>query len=176
MNKSATETRKRRPLLRRPFVRVLLGIVAILVVSALALLEPWTLWIDKTVNEPIPAGAAAPTELARGELIRHEHATTGTARILRLADGSRVLRLENLDTSSGPDLKVLLAEAAVIPGRDGWHVFDDGRHLNLGALKGNKGNQSYLLPRDADLADYRSVSVWCDRFNVSFGAATLVAG
>lgn len=173
MTKSSVKTRERRPLLKRPVVRVLLGLFAIVFVIALALFEPWTLWVDKTVNEPAPGAAAQPIELARGELISHEHDTTGTARILQLADGSRILRLENLDTSNGPDPKVWLSDAAVVPGRAGWHVFDDGKYLDLGALKGNKGSQNYALPRDADLDDYASVSVWCDRFNVSFGAATL---
>ena len=93
--------------------------------------------------------------------------------MLRLPDGSQVLRLENLDTSNGPDLHLLLSDAKVTEGRSGWHVFDDGRHLDLGSLKGNKGSQNYPLPAGTNLADYGSVSVWCDRFNVSFGAATL---
>jgi hypothetical protein len=176
MSGSSVAVRKRRPLLKRPVVRVVLGVVTIFVVIGLALLEPWTLWIDKAVDEPNPAGAASPVELARGELISHEHATTGNVRVLQLADGSRVLRFENLDTSNGPYLRVWLSNAAVVAGRAGWHVFDDGRHLDLGELKGNQGSQNYRIPRSASLDDYQSVSVWCDRFNVSFGAATLVRG
>ena len=174
MTKSSTETRQRRPLRKRPVVRILLSVLAILFVIALALFEPWSLWINKTVQEPMPSGAAPPVEVARGDLITHEHATTGTVRILRLADGSHQVRLENLDTTNGPKLTVLLSNAAVVPGKAGWHVFDDEKNLNLGDLKGNKGSQNYVIPRTANLADYRSVSVWCDRFNVSFGAATLV--
>lgn len=174
MTKSSMDVRRRRPLLKRPVVRVVLALVALLFLIALPVFEPWTLWINKTVTEAAPGGAAPPTELARGDLISHEHATTGTARLLRVADGSHVLRLENLDTSSGPDLKVLLSDADVIPGRAGWPLFDDGKNLSLGDLKGNRGSQNYLIPRDADLDDYRSVSVWCDRFNVSFGAAPLI--
>jgi hypothetical protein len=63
----------------------------------------------------------------------------------------------------------------VRPGKDGWHIFDDGRHLSLGTLKGNLGNQVYNIPPEADLSALTSVSIWCDRFNVSFGAAQLVA-
>ena len=116
-----------------------------------------------------------PTELASGEFISHEHGTTGTARILELVDGSRVLRIEGLDTSNGPDLKVWLTDAPVIEGEDGWYVFDDGNYVDLGALKGNQGNQNYRIPADTDLTDLTSVSIWCDRFSVSFGAAELVA-
>lgn len=125
------------------------------------------------VPEPTPSATPAFIELSRGTLISHEHGTTGTVRVLQLADGSRVLRLENLDTSSGPDLKVVLSDAPVIEGRDGWHVFDDNEHAKIGNLKGNKGSQNYVIPAGVDLSVLRSVSIWCDRFNVSFGAAAL---
>ncbi|MEV8533149.1 DM13 domain-containing protein [Streptomyces sp. NPDC051211] len=147
--------------------------------------EPWQLWVEDTVNEAVPSASAAPKSdspatppaeprmVAQGTLISHEHATTGTVKLLRLADGSHTLRLENLDTSNGPDLRVWLTDAPVIQGRDGWHVFDDGKHVSLGELKGNKGDQNYPVPADVNLADYTSLSIWCDRFNVSFGAAAL---
>jgi hypothetical protein len=45
--------------------------------------------------------------------------------------------------------------------------------LELGALKGNKGNQNYELPAGVDLSKYRSVVIWCRRFSVPFGAAPL---
>jgi hypothetical protein len=114
-----------------------------------------------------------PRQLSTGTFITHEHRTTGTASILQLPNGSRVLRLEALDTSDGPDLEVWLSDAEVVEGRPGWHVFDDGAHLSLGQLKGNQGNQNYEIPANADLSALTSVSIWCNRFNVSFGAAAL---
>ncbi|GAA3874291.1 DM13 domain-containing protein [Streptomyces lacrimifluminis] len=115
--------------------------------------------------------APGPQTLASGELISHEHATSGTVKLVRLADGSHVVRLENLDTSNGPDLRVWLTDAPVKEGRAGWHLFDDGKYVSLGKLKGNRGSQNYALPRDVDPSSYSSVSIWCDRFDVSFGAA-----
>lgn len=124
--------------------------------------------------EPTPTQEPAePVVLAEGTFISHEHATTGTVRILELPDGSRVLRIEGLDTSDGPDLKVWLSDQPVIDGVDGWGVFDDGAYVSLGDLKGNRGNQNYPIPADVDLADYTAVSIWCERFAVSFGAAEL---
>ncbi|KOT28192.1 electron transporter [Streptomyces caelestis] len=155
--------------------------------------QPWRLWQDETVREALPevtapasappaeapSGATAapppagPTVLASGELISHEHPTSGTVTFVRLADGSHVVRLEGLDTSNGPDLRVWLTDAPVREGRAGWHVFDDGRYVSLGRLKGNKGSQNYPVPEDVDPSRYTSVSIWCDRFDVSFGAAEL---
>ncbi|MGY1580973.1 DM13 domain-containing protein [Streptomyces sp. MN13] len=153
--------------------------------------QPWKLWQDETVQEALPgtttaskpptgppspgapSAPAAPTTVADGDLISHEHTTSGTVKLVRLADGSHVVRLENLDTSNGPDLRVWLTDAPVKEGRAGWHVFDDGTHVSLGKLKGNKGSQNYPVPEDIDPSRYRSVTIWCDRFDVSFGAAEL---
>ncbi|WP_175408436.1 DM13 domain-containing protein [Streptomyces sp. TRM64462] len=122
-----------------------------------------------------PSGDSGPRTLATGTFISHEHATSGSVRVVRLTDGSQVLRLEGLDTSNGPDLRVWVTDAPVIEGKAGWHVFDDGAYVSLGKLKGNKGDQNYALPAGFDLDTYSSVSIWCDRFDVSFGAATLKA-
>jgi len=112
---------------------------------------------------------------AEGTFISHEHPTAGMARIITPEDGSRVLRLVGLDTDNGPDLKVWLAPAPVIEGRDGWFVFDDDEYLSLGALKGNKGNQNYPIPGAADIPDLTSVTIWCERFSDSFGTAELIS-
>jgi hypothetical protein len=114
-----------------------------------------------------------PERLFTGRFITHEHDTRGTVSILRLADGNRILRLEGLDTSDGPDLEIWLSDAPVVEGKAGWHLFDDGRYRSLGQLKGNRGNQNYPIPSSVELADFSSVSIWCNRFNVSFGAAEL---
>jgi hypothetical protein len=124
-----------------------------------------------------PAAApAGPTVVASGEFITHEHDTTGRARIVRAADGSHTLELVGLDTSNGPDLRVWLTDQPVIEGVDGWRVFDDGEWVELGRLKGNKGDQAYAVPAGLDPKEFRSVSIWCKRFSVSFGAAPLAAG
>ena len=60
-------------------------------------------------------------------------------------------------------------------GSDGC-VFDDGAYADLGSLKGNVGNQNYAIPASDRSTSRRApepVSLWCDRFDVSFGAATL---
>lgn len=176
-------------------------LAAIAVAVGLYLFQPWRIFTSSTVTEDVPVAAVpsqsatqsatqsagqkaqptnepsatAPRVLVTGELISHEHASSGTVKILELADGSRILRLEGLDTSDGPDLRVWLSDAPVIEGAAGWHVFDDGAYLDLGALKANKGDQNYVIPPGADLAGYSSVSIWCARFAVSFAAAELTS-
>ncbi|MGH9084883.1 MAG: DM13 domain-containing protein [Acidimicrobiales bacterium] len=155
--------------------------------------QPQKLFIDDRVDEAIPSattgapvvppsdGAATtppdapaptePLELTGGEFVSLDHGTSGTARVLELADGSRIVRLEGLDTSNGPDLFVYLSSN---PASGDEGAFDDD-FVNLGRLKGNQGDQNYDLPADVDLARFASVVVWCDRFDSAFGAADLVA-
>jgi hypothetical protein len=158
---------------RRPIVVSAVAILALLVVAGVAWFQPYKLWINHTVNEPDVAADAV--LIASGTFVSHEHATSGEVRLVRLTDGRLVLRLDQLDTSDGPVLKVWLSDAAVRAGKDGWYLFGEGRHVDLGRLKANKGSQNYLVPPGADVTGLRSVTIWCDRFHVSFGAASLTA-
>jgi len=98
-----------------------------------------------------------------------DHGTSGTVVLLEDATGTRFVRLENLDTSNGPDLFVYLSTA---PSDGPEDQFDDD-FVNLGRLEGNVGNSNYVIPSDTDLARYASVVIWCDRFDSAFGAAPL---
>jgi len=170
-----------------------------LVAFVLYWFAPWNLFVDRRVDEAIPvappaiaddattvdevAGTAAgaadsdedaarsePVTLASGEFRSLEHGTTGTAVVLQIEDGSRFLRLEGLETSNGPDLRVILTDQPV---SDDWHVWDDGEYLDLGALKGNVGSSNYTIPDDLDLSRFETAVIWCRRFSVGFGVAPL---
>lgn len=183
--------------LMRPKVLVPVALLALgVAVVFMALFQPWKAVVDEQVDEAFPgqdpAASSAPADpsaepdstitaptpgepvlLSAGTFISHEHETTGAAQVFELPDGSQVLRIEDLDTSNGPDLKVWLTDAPVIEGTDGWTVFDDGEWVDLGRLKGNQGAQNYAIPAGTDLSQLTSLSIWCDRFNVSFGAVEL---
>jgi len=188
----------RRPRIRRRTVLALLGVGAVVATVGAAVFQPWKLVVDDVVDEAAPAAVAeldataapavppdpasgtatpgparAARVLASGEFLSHEHPTTGRARVIALPGGGRVLRIDDLDTSNGPDLRVWLSDAPVVAGRAGWHVFDDGEYVELGRLKGNRGSQNYPVPASVDLSRLGSLTIWCDRFNVSFGAVRL---
>jgi len=80
------------------------------------------------------------------------------------------LRFEDLDTSNGPDVVVYLSPRHA---SDDWHGWDQGAYLDLGSLKGNIGDQNYLLPADADVSSSASAVIWCRRFKVGFAVAPL---
>jgi hypothetical protein len=170
--------------------RVLLWVTGLVVVLGGAFVvvwfEPHKLFIEETVDEAPPhvestsgqpqepaergpSRSASTTVLAEGAFQSLEHPTSGTALLLELSDGRRFLRFEDLDTSNGPDLRVYLSE---VPASDDWHAYGE-RFVDLGALKGNRGDQNYEIPAGTDLARYRSGVIWCRRFTVGFGVAPL---
>jgi hypothetical protein len=161
-----------------------------LIVFVVLWFEPQKYFLNQTVNEAAPGvilspqGAgnssavtpAAPAAeqaavLATGEFQSLEHGTSGHALLLQLPDGSFVVRLEDLDTLNGPDLRVYLSE---VPAADDPHAYGD-RFVDLGELKANKGNQNYAVPPGVDASRFKSVVIWCRRFTVGFGVAPLQA-
>lgn len=45
--------------------------------------------------------------------------------------------------------------------------------VELGKLKGNEGDQNYVIPSNTDLNKFQTVSIYCEQFNANFGAAPL---
>ena len=176
----------------RSWIKEHRAFAAAIAVGALALFGlgiywfgPQRLVLDREVAEALPTPTASTdpsigeeprdepsevVELGAGEFRSLEHGTTGLARIVELEDGSRFVRLEDLDTSDGPDLRVYLTDQ---PLSDDWGVWDDGRYVDLGALKGNVGDSNYRIPDDVDLSGSRTVVIWCRRFTVGFGVAPI---
>ncbi len=107
-----------------------------------------------------------------GRFHSNAHETRGVAAIHQLSDGSRILRLSDFRTSNGPDVQVYLVAATDV--NDNETVTRAG-FINVGALKGNIGDQNYEVPADVDLSKYRAVTIWCRRFGVNFGTAPLAA-
>ena len=145
--------------------------IAIVAFVAWYAFRPERLFINQRVNEQVPTASMANTKLATGQFHSGAHETKGTATVLQLADGKKTLRLSDFATSNGPDVHVYLVAAS--DAKDNDSVTKAG-FVDLGSLKGNIGDQNYDLPAGADLAKYRSVTIWCKRFSVNFGTAPLM--
>lgn len=100
------------------------------------------------------------------------HSTSGTASIYIGNDGKETLRLSDFKTSNGPDVHVILIAAS--DAQDNDNFLDKSiERVELGKLKGNEGNQNYVIPSGTDLAKFKAVSIYCERFNANFGVAPL---
>lgn len=91
------------------------------------------------------------------------HNAEGVAKIIQLADRTDILRSENFKATNGPDLYVYLSTDKT-----------NADIVNLGRLKGNIGNQNYLIPAGTDITKYNTALIWCRAFSVIFGSAQLL--
>jgi hypothetical protein len=125
-----------------------------------------------------PSEAAAPTPTPTptptpeivteysGAFESDAHPTAGRAVVLGNGTGQRFLRFEDFETDNGPDLNVYLVNSS---------TGDVSDFVDLGDLKGNIGEQNYEIPAGVDLDVYDQVVIWCVRFDVGFGGASLMA-
>jgi Electron transfer DM13 len=157
---------------------IIIGASVILVGVLWYAFRPELLFINKTVSEEFPGGAAmasiekGPMVVSKGSFKGLAYETKGLAAVYQLADGKRTLRLTEFETSNGPDVHVYLVAA---PDTTDSDMVKQAGFVDLGSIKGNKGDQNYEVPTSVDLHKYRSVSIWCARFGVNFGSAALSA-
>jgi hypothetical protein len=145
----------------------------------------WSQVFDTEVNERVavaappaaaPAPAAAAPERPRNVRLRAgtfepvRHPAKGRATVIELAEGGRVLTLTGFEVDNGPDLRLYLAAGRA--GSEG--EVDD--FVDLGRLKGNKGDQQYALPDDLDVDRYSTAVIWCRAFSVLFARAPTEGG
>lgn len=128
---------------------------------------PTTTTAAPTTTTTVPEG---PVLLSVSEWISIGHPGTGTVLVYRQPDGSHVVRFEDLDVSNGPDLLVILSAAPLVDDRA---AYSEVAYLSLGDLKGNQGNQNYIVPAEVNLDEYQTVAIWCRRFNYTFNAAEI---
>lgn len=96
-----------------------------------------------------------------GTLVGIGHTVSGTAAIYE-SSGAKTVLLEPFSSQNGPDLKVYLSKDE-----------NASSYISLGKLKSTGGKQSYEIPDNPDVTDYKFVHVWCEQFSVVFGRAEL---
>lgn len=97
------------------------------------------------------------------------HDGQGTASIEKQGDGYAVV-LKDFATAPGPDLKVVLVEAANAITTD---AVKQSKWVSLGPLTAASGDQTYAIPANIDPANYHTVAIWCETYAVLFTAAPL---
>ncbi|HEX9756263.1 MAG TPA: DM13 domain-containing protein [Nitrospiria bacterium] len=90
------------------------------------------------------------------------HKAAGKVSIVHIEKGKTLLRLSSATIDKVPDGRVYLA-------KDG----DYQKGVELGKLKKFSGDLEFKIPHNVDTEDYNSVVVWCKKFNVEIGRASL---
>lgn len=90
------------------------------------------------------------------------HVTTGGVSIVETSAGTVVLLAADFSLDGAPDPRVGL-------GKDG--AYDEA--TDLGELRSINGLQAYAVPAGVDASAYNEVYIWCRKFSVPLGVASL---
>lgn len=127
-------------------------------------------------NTAQPAKSSDTTTIKSGTFVSGEHTTEGKVRITN-KDGKSLLELDqSFQTSTlGPDLVVVLhrSDNVISSTKPPAYSLKAGDYLVIAPLQKFSGAQNYLIPNNINLAEYKSVAIWCRKFNATFGAASL---
>ncbi|MEH1815685.1 MAG: DM13 domain-containing protein [Nostoc sp.] len=125
-----------------------------------------------------PAKSLTPSVQSQksGTFVSGEHTTQGTVNIITKDSKSFIELGESFKTSeSGPDLVVILhrSDNVIASTKPPTYSLKNGDYIILASLKKYSGAQTYSIPNNINLADYKSAAIWCRKFNATFGAAKL---
>ncbi|NCJ05074.1 electron transfer flavoprotein [Synechococcales cyanobacterium C] len=122
--------------------------------------------IDSSASE---AGTMTTEVVEAGTFAPVEKSATGQV-VVRSENGRTYLEFsDDFRTSSGPDVHILLDIASMPPAA----YANIASYIKLGPLESTQGTQRYEVPETIDIADYQSVVIWCEQFDVVFGYAPL---
>ena len=92
-----------------------------------------------------------------------DHITTGGVKVIKTAHGGAVVILDSdFSLDGAPDPSVAF-------GKDGKYADAS----NLGVLQNLNGLQIYRVPATVNVDDYNEVYIWCTKFSVPLGVASL---
>ena len=110
---------------------------------------------------PVAASAEGHV-LASGEFRGQSgHAASGGVSVVKTAKGVVVVLGPDFKFDGAPDPKLGF-------GKNGYV-----KSTQFSILRSNSGEQTYEIPSTIDPADYTEVWVWCEKFSVPLGVATL---
>ncbi len=110
---------------------------------------------------PVPASAQDQV-LASGKFRgKSGHAASGGVSVVKTANGTLVVLAPDFKFDGAPDPKLGF-------GKNGYV-----KSTQFSKLKSNSGKQTYEIPASIDPADYTELWVWCEKYAVSLGVATL---
>ncbi|HIK06407.1 MAG TPA: DM13 domain-containing protein [Trichormus sp. M33_DOE_039] len=131
--------------------------------------------LNQSQSAEHPDKSANKTIINSGTFISGEHTTQGKVNIITQDSKSFIELDKSFKTSnSGPDLVIVLHRSHNVIGstRPPSYPLRRGDYIVIASLQKFRGNQRYLIPQKINLADYKSVAIWCRKFNATFGAAT----
>jgi hypothetical protein len=126
--------------------------------------------IDTPLIEPAPATLASAKVVGTAKVYNVDREGEGTAKIYELANGTRLIRLEDFFVSINSDLELRLSELAHPSSTDEaarapWKL--------VAPLKATVGSMNYEVPADVDVSKFSSIVIWCEITRNAYAAASI---
>lgn len=121
------------------------------------------IWAQSSYGSSIEAAAAS-------SFVKKRYNIKGSWSVAE-KNGQKVIQFnDDFKTKGGPDLKLYLSSKSLSDLESG-NV--ENTSVKLSVLKSNQGAQSYIIPADVNLSDYKSVVIHCEAFSVLWGGFDL---
>ena len=130
-----------------------------------AVLSKAALFLALCASSLAPATPALADEtIAKGSFEGQSgHVAKGGVSVRKTSSGTVVVLAPDFSFDGAPDPKLGF-------GKNGYDA-----STQFSALRSNSGEQSYEIPASVDPGDYNEVWVWCEKYAVPLGVATLKA-
>ncbi len=138
---------------------IIIGCVAVLTIGC----------SNQTVTQTPTATTVTSADVKPGKFQAGEHPTQGQVTVLKEAGKNYLEFDQNFQTNKGPDLYVILSRSEKPP----VSGIKEKDYISIARLQKTSGNQRYALPNNINLQEFKSVAIWCRKFNVTFGYAVL---
>lgn len=126
---------------------------------------------QQTETPTTPKSTIASSGGVGGAFKAGEHPTQGRVQVIS-EQGKRYLEFDrDFKTDKGPDLYVILHRSDAPP-QSGIKEKD---YVSVARLQKISGTQRYAVPETVNLAEFKSVAIWCRKFNATFGYASLAS-
>jgi hypothetical protein len=144
-----------------------LAILSLIAVIAIGCANETT--SNQTDTQTTPQATVASSDAGVGAFKSKEQPTQGKVKVVT-EKGKRYLEFDqNFKTNQGPDLYVILYSSDNPP----ISGIKEKDYLSIARLQKTSGTQRYALPEKVKLGEFKSVAIWCRKFNATFGYAPL---
>ncbi|MEB3220371.1 MAG: DM13 domain-containing protein [Nostocales cyanobacterium 94392] len=147
-----------------------LGIASIVLFGSVGQLTFNAQPVQAQTAQGIRVASVSQSLISSGSFVTTEqdHPTNGKAKIVKV-NGKRYLEFDKaFTTARGPKVRVVLHRNSTVPVN-----LKQKDYVTLAALQRFDGAQRYEIPASVNLNNFKSVAIWCEQFNVTFGYARL---
>lgn len=130
--------------------------------------------IGAIATEPVSRSSAATSIKAAAKTLTGtfrsvEHPTSGSITVVKDGDKPYLTLGSDFKTDPGPALEIIFYSESSVP----LNIEGKGQYFRLAKLRRVRGTDRYALPKNLDLSKYKSVAIWCQEFDATFGYAAL---